>query len=111
MVERCPDKTEAVSSILTTRTGLLWPFTFFMKDENQITKPWWRDGVIIFIKVSGYIAFPIILASFLGKFLDKKYNSNPLFFLISIAIAFCLTIFLIWKEMKIYKKKIDRKEI
>ena len=73
-------------------------------------QPWWRDGVIIFAKVSRYIAFPIILASYIGKYLDQKYNTNNLIFFILIATAFLSTIYLIWREMKIYKKKIDKEE-
>ncbi len=82
-----------------------------MENNKDLEKPWWRDGMIIFVKVSSYIAVPIILASFLGKFLDKKYNTGNLLFYILIALAFLTTIYMIWKEMKIYKKKIEKQEI
>jgi len=78
--------------------------------NNDIEKPWWRDGVIIFSKVSAYIAVPIILASIIGKSLDKKYNSEPFGFLGLIVIAFISTIYLIWKEMKIYQKKLKNED-
>ena len=83
-----------------------------MNEKNKLKNitPWWRDGVIIFAKVSGYIAFPIILASYIGKYLDQKYNTNNLIFFISITIAFLSTIYLIWREMKIYKKKVEKEE-
>jgi uncharacterized membrane protein YfcA len=82
------------------------------KDENpnSINPPWWREGVIIFTKVSAYIAFPIIIASYIGNYLDNKYNKNNLFFYILIAISFISTIYLIWNEMRIYKKKIEKEE-
>ena len=78
--------------------------------ENNNNKPWWRDGIIVFVKVSGYIAFPIILASFIGKYFDEKYNSSNKFFFIAITIAFISTIYLIAKEMKVYKKKLEKEE-
>lgn len=81
-----------------------------MKNNQNLQKPWWRDGVILFIRISTYIAFPVIVASFLGKFLDNKYKTNNLFFLILIAIAFLSTIYLIWREAKIYKKEMDKIE-
>lgn len=81
-----------------------------MENNKKIDPPWWRDGVIIFIKVSSYIAVPIILASFIGKFLDEKYSSGNLYFYISITVAFMSTIYLIWKELKIYKKKVESQE-
>lgn len=81
-----------------------------MENNKNLKQPWWRDGVIIFTKVSSYIAIPIIIASLLGKFLDKKYHTENLLFYIFIAFAFLSTIYLIWKEMKIYKKKIEKEE-
>lgn len=78
--------------------------------NKNIKKPWWRDGVIIFSKVSAYIAFPIIIASFVGKSLDKKYDSDPYVFFGLIAIAFISTIYLISREMKIYQKKIKKED-
>lgn len=81
-----------------------------MEPKDKIEKPWWRDGVIVFVKVSGYIAIPIIIASLVGKTLDKKYNSDPFIFLTLIAIAFVSTIFLIWRETKTYRRKIEEED-
>lgn len=79
------------------------------KDELKNSSPWWRDGVIVFVKVSGYIAFPVIISSFLGKYLDEKYNTGTnTLFLVCVGIGFISTIYLIWTELKIYKKKIDK---
>jgi len=75
-------------------------------DNNKA--PWWRDGLIIFTKVSAYIAFPIIMASYIGNYLDDKYSTGNLYFLVLIVIAFATTIYLIWTEMKIYKKKMEQ---
>ncbi len=72
--------------------------------------PWWRDGVIVFVKVSSYIAMPIVIASIVGKYLDERYESGNLIFFIMIGLAFISTIYLIWKEMKIYKKKVEKEE-
>jgi uncharacterized membrane protein YfcA len=79
------------------------------KEKTKIDAPWWRDGLIIFAKVSAYIAIPVIIASYIGKYLDQRYNTGNLLFLFLILIAFLTTIYMIWKEMKIYKKKIDDK--
>ena len=78
--------------------------------NEKSNKPWWREGVLLSAKVSGYIAFPVIITSYLGKYLDKKYNTAPYLFLISIAIGFVSTIYLIWKEVKTYQRKIDKEE-
>lgn len=82
-----------------------------MENNKNNNAPWWRDGVIIFVKVSGYIAFPVIIASIVGNYFDNKYNTGNLIFLGLIVIAFLSTIYLIWNEMKIYKKKIEKEEV
>lgn len=71
------------------------------KDNKEI--PWWRDGVILFVKVSSYIAIPIITASYIGNYLDKKYKTGSLIFFCLLGLAFISTIYLIWKETKKYK--------
>lgn len=81
-----------------------------MNNNKDIKSPWWRDGVLIFSKVSAYIAVPIIIALYAGKFLDKKYNTGTLISFVLIAIAFISTIYLIWKETKNYQKKLEREE-
>lgn len=72
--------------------------------------PWWREGVLLFTKVSAYIAVPVILASYIGKYLDKKYGTTNLFFLSLVGISFICTTYLIWREAKIYKKNLEKEE-
>ncbi len=80
----------------------------FMDNNKKSNVPWWREGVIVFIKVSGYIAFPVIIASFLGKYLDQKYNTGNSLFLVCVGIAFISTIFLLLRELRIYIKNINK---
>lgn len=49
--------------------------------------------MILFGRLSGWIAGPVILAVFLGKWLDKKYNSEPWLFLLSVGVAFMISSF------------------
>ena len=52
---------------------------------------WWQPSVKLFLKLSGWIAIPIITAVFLGKWLDEKYNTDPWLFLSSVFIAFIIS--------------------
>lgn len=63
---------------------------------------------MIFTNISGWIAGPIIIALILGKYLDKKYNSDPWFFLGLTAVAFFISIFGIFKILMKYLKEIER---
>ncbi|MEI6190839.1 MAG: AtpZ/AtpI family protein [bacterium] len=76
-----------------------------MKNNGQNNELWWKPAIIVFASVSAWIAVPIIVALYLGKYLDKKYASQPKFFLILIAVAFLITIFGI---IRILKKQIGK---
>jgi F0F1-type ATP synthase assembly protein I len=43
--------------------------------------------------VSGWIAFPVIIGLFLGKWLDKKFNSEPWLFLATIGFCFLFSLY------------------
>jgi len=80
-----------------------------MKKDKQ-ENPWWQPGMLLFGRLSGWIAGPIIIALFVGKWLDKKYNSEPWIFLLSIAIAFIISSVGIVRESKIVMNKIIEDE-
>jgi len=52
------------------------------KGEKQDTA-WWQPAVIMFAKFSGFITVPLLLGVFIGRYLDKRYDSEPWLFLIS----------------------------
>lgn len=64
------------------------------------------QGLAMFFNLSGWLAGPIIVALFLGKWLDAKYHTGQILFFICLAVAFLITCFGIVKETKAYIKKI-----
>lgn len=79
-----------------------------MDNESKENKaPWWQPGLILFMKLSGWIAGPIIIAVFVGKWLDRKYNSEPWLFLVSVGVAFFLSMFGIIRDSMREIKKIE----
>lgn len=76
--------------------------------EKNIQKKWWVDGLGIAMKISSWIAVPIILSLILGKFLDKKYNTDPWIFVSLTAVAFIVTIYGIVKFSMDYIKDIEK---
>jgi len=57
----------------------------------------------------GYlIVIPLLLFSLGGKFLDKKINSAPWFFLIGIILAIFFTTYLIYKKLNNYLGLIEK---
>jgi len=66
--------------------------------------------MLLFGRLSGWIAGPIIAALFVGKWLDNKYNSKPWIFLASVGIAFIISSVGIVKEAKVMMNKIIENE-
>jgi F0F1-type ATP synthase assembly protein I len=77
-----------------------------MTESGQNPKiPWWKPGIELFLRLSGWIGGPVVIAVFVGKFLDRKYHSEPWLFLLSVGIAFAVSmIALIRIGFKEFKK-------
>ncbi len=78
--------------------------------KNKQENPWWQPGMLLFGRLSGWIAGPIIAALFIGKWLDKKYDSEPWIFLASVGIAFIISSVGIVREAKVVMNKIIEDE-
>lgn len=66
--------------------------------------------MLLFGRLSGWIAGPIILALFIGKWLDRKYDSEPWIFLFSVVAAFIISSVGIVRESKVVMNKIIEDE-
>jgi F0F1-type ATP synthase assembly protein I len=78
--------------------------------KNKQENPWWQPGMLLFGRLSGWIAGPIITALFIGKWLDRKYDSEPWIFLASVGIAFIISSVGIVREAKVVMNKIIEDE-
>lgn len=69
---------------------------------------WLQIGLKLFVHISGFIVFPILIAVYLGSWLDSRYDKEPMFFIICIAVAFLITnigiVFVSIKAMKEMKE-------
>ena len=80
----------------------------FAKKEKS-DKIWWQPAVQVAIKLSAWIAGPVIIAMFAGKWLDHRFDSKPWLFLISVGIAFLVSMFGIVNNTLSEFKKIEIK--
>ena len=80
------------------------------KEEDKNEAPWWQPSLVLFGKLSGWIAGPIIAAIFLGKWLDKKYGTEPWLFLATVGVAFILSSIGIVRDSLREMKRIEEEE-
>lgn len=76
------------------------------EDKNNI--PWWQPPILMSMRLSGWIAGPVIIAILVGKWLDKKYSTEPWLFLLSVGIAFVFSMFGIVKNARKEMNKIEK---
>lgn len=76
--------------------------------SGKAKSDWWKPGITIFVQVSAWIAAPILLALFVGKWLDDKYGTEPWLFLGLTALAFVISSVGIIKVTLDYTKKIEK---
>lgn len=66
-----------------------------MEEKNAPKKPWWQPGLALFARLSSWIVAPVIIAIFIGRYMDSKFNTAPWLFLFSVAIAFTVSMVMI----------------
>lgn len=81
--------------------------TKFMDNNNTIKEAWWKPGLSIFAQMSGWIAGPVIVALFIGKFLDNYFQTKPVIFIACMILAFTGSIISIVNISHKYIKKIE----
>lgn len=68
---------------------------FMAEDKNS---NWWQKGVTAFARLSAWIAVPVVVGAILGRWLDKKFQTEPWLFLGTIGFMFFVSMFGLIKE-------------
>ncbi|MFA5126733.1 MAG: AtpZ/AtpI family protein [Patescibacteria group bacterium] len=68
---------------------------------------WLGVGLKMFAESTGWIAFPVIAALYLGRYLDGKQNSGHLYFFVLTAIAFIVSCLGLVKTGQKYLRQLD----
>lgn len=83
-------------------------------DKKQV---WWLPSIYIFSKATAWIAIPIIVALYVGDWLDTKYQSGNKWLLIIVGLAFILSMIGLikttieeWKKLNQPKLKLNKKD-
>jgi len=77
------------------------------KIDQKENVPWWQPGILLFAQLSGWIVAPIIIAVYLGKWLDQRYGTKPWLFLLTVIIAFVISMVGIVREAMAAINKIE----
>lgn len=78
-----------------------------MIDKDHKQYAWWRPAVVMFARVTAWVAIPVLGALFIGRYLDGIYNTAPIIFLSLTGCAFIVSIISIVKVSREYSKSIE----
>lgn len=78
--------------------------------QNDSKVPWWQPSLLLFSKLSGWIIGPVILGIILGKWLDRKFHTEPWLFLTTVGLAFFISMFGIVRDAMREMKRIEKEE-
>ena len=66
---------------------------------------WWQPALAMFARLSAWVAVPVIAATFIGNWLDEKYDSAPWGLIAIVGAAFVISMIgLVIEAAKEYKK-------
>ncbi len=77
----------------------------FNKNQPKGNVPLWRAGVEMFSLISTWIVVPIVAALIIGKYLDRRLDTEPWIFLFSAGFAFLITCLGILRIVKDYVRE------
>lgn len=72
-------------------------------ENKDIKKPEgkdWKLALFLFVRMSGWVGFPVVFSLVVGKFLDKKFGTDPIIFLSLTGLAFVVSVLGILRESK-----------
>jgi F0F1-type ATP synthase assembly protein I len=69
----------------------------------------WKPVIIFYVKTTSWIIFPLVIGLLLGKYVSQSAQSQALFF-IFMMVGFGITCFGIYREVKEYKKSLEKNQ-
>lgn len=59
--------------------------------DDKGGQAWWQPSLNLFARFSAWIAFPVLIGAFIGKWIDKKLGSEPIGFIGVLGFAFVVS--------------------
>lgn len=76
--------------------------------DTEGKKVWYQDALDIFARLSGWVLLPLLAGTFVGRWLDGRYGTKPLWLLISVGVSFVISTIGLIRQAKIEFKKLDQ---
>ena len=81
-----------------------------MAEKEKKEENWWQAPLVLFSKLSVYVAGQVVVATFIGKWLDEKYQTEPWLLLACVGLAFVISMAVLVKTAEEEFKKINNQD-
>ena len=81
------------------------------KEDTQSEKAWWQPAMALFLRMSVWIAVPVVIAVLSGKWFDNKYDTEPWGLLSLVGLSFIFSMLKIIKMVLREYKKIENESV
>ncbi|MFH1326233.1 MAG: AtpZ/AtpI family protein [Candidatus Falkowbacteria bacterium] len=78
--------------------------------NKKIDTSFWQPSLLMFSRMSGWVVGPVVLAIFLGKWLDKRHDTEPWLFLGTVGLAFVISIVGLVKDALREMEKLSKED-
>ena len=99
-----------VKTLYTIRIKIMGPVDNKQKDDEDNKAAWWQPAMLLGMQITGWIVGPILVGLLLGRWLDKKFGTEPWLLLVSMVLAFVITNVGIVKEGRRAQQKMEEKD-
>jgi hypothetical protein len=109
--QMCGAHCERRSAMARVRVGEVFSKKLFLTtncmDNKKTDKELYRSVLFFFAKTTSWIVFPVLLCVLIWNYFGESLGSKVSFFVI-IMFGFLITIYGIFKEIKLYKKNLEK---
>ncbi len=72
----------------------------FMSEQKRYKRAWWVEPLTIFLKLSSWIVFPLIIALLAGRVVDQYFSIEPFGTLCCVTLSFFLSLIVLFRETR-----------
>jgi len=79
-----------------------------INNDRKPEEVWWQPALIMFARLSVWIVAPVVVGTYVGNALDRKFESEPIFLMGVVGFSFLVSMFGLVKETTKEYKKIEK---
>lgn len=85
-------------TLMSARTKHPAPEENLGKEEAEDKESWWQPALLLFARLSSWVVVPVLLATLLGRWLDRRFDTAPWGLVVIVGFAFIISMYGLVRE-------------